>query len=78
MARKPIFLPNYKNFGGKRYGLNLSFNTKREAVSNAKSLRESGDKVRVTKEKGLGGETIYVTWLRRGKARGKPWRTPRY
>lgn len=65
MARKPIFLPNYKKFAGKRYGLNLLFSTKRGAVSNAKSLRESGDKVRVTKEKGLGGETIYVTWVRR-------------
>jgi len=78
MARKPKFLPNYKNFGGKRYGLNLSFNTKREATNNARNLRASGDKVRVTKEKGIGGEAIYVTWLRKGKTKGKPWNIPSY
>lgn len=76
--RKPKLLPNYKTFGGKRYGLNLTFDTKREAMVNAENLRHGGDKVRVTKEKGIGGETIYVTWLRKGTARQKAWRTPAY
>ena len=66
---KAKFLPNYKSFGGKRYGLNLSFKTKADAVSLAKLLRAGGDNVRVTKERGLGGkaDTIYVTWLRKGR-----------
>jgi len=78
MARKGRFLPSYKVFSGERYGLNLTFDTKREAVRNAKGLRESGDKVRVTKEKGIGGEVIYATWLRKGRAKGKPWSIPSY
>ena len=59
--------PSYKSFGGLRYGRNISYDTKQEAVAHAKRLREGGDKVRVTKDKLLNGRTIYVTWLRKGR-----------
>ena len=57
---------SYKNFGGKRYGRNVSYDTKQEAIAQAKRLRQQGDRIRITKDKLLNGKTIYVTWLRKG------------
>lgn len=65
MARVKRYAP-YRNFDGKRYGRNISYDTKQEALAHAKRLRQSGDRVRVTKDKLLTGKTIYVTWLRKG------------
>ena len=64
--RKKRYAP-YKNFGDKKYGRNISYDTKQEAVAHAKRLRQSGDRVRITKDKLLNGKTIYVTWLSRGR-----------
>lgn len=65
MGRVKRYAP-YKSFGGQRYGRNISYDTKQEAIAHAKRLRQQGDKVRITKDKLLTGKTIYVTWLRKG------------
>lgn len=55
----------YKSFGGKRYGRNISYHTKGEAVAHATRLRGQGDKVRITTGKLPDGTVLYVTWLRK-------------
>lgn len=51
--------PSYKKFDGKRFKLDSWSTNKQLALARKKTLKESGEKVRVVK-----GRRLYVIWRR--------------